>query len=293
MLLKNLIDNLNPKNGNEVIKGISLNIKKGNLFVAIKGTKFNGNKYIGEAISKGAKVIVYSGSLNKKYRNVIFIKVKDTRKKLAEISSRFYSKKPKNIIAVTGTNGKTSVSDFFLQIFLIQKKRAGILGTLGFKKNNYLKKRNLTTLDSLNLHKDLNEMKKSKIDSAIIEASSHGLKQRRLDFLNLKAGIFTNLSHDHLDYHRSMKDYFSSKLILFKEILKKRSNIVTDSDINQYNVFKKIAKKRKIKLISIGTKENTFKVLNHKVFNSFQFLKIKFNKKIYNLKVNLYGSIQI
>ena len=143
MLLKNLIDNLNPEIGSERIKGISSDsrkIKRGELFVSIKGNKFDGNKYIGQAISRGAKVIIYSGFLNKKYKNVKLVRVKDTRSKLAEISSKYYKKKPKNIVAVTGTNGKTSISDFFHQIFTLNNKRVGLLGTLGFKKNNHLKR---------------------------------------------------------------------------------------------------------------------------------------------------------
>ena len=232
MLLKNLIDNLNYKIRDERIKGISSDsrkIRKGYLFVSIKGNKYDGNKYIEEAISKGAKVIIYSGSLKKKYTKTILIKVSDTRRKLAEISSKYFKKKPKNIIAVTGTNGKTSIADFFHQIFMLNKKPVGLIGTLGFKKNNILKKRNLTTSDSISLHEDLNDMKNSKIDNVILEASSHGLKQKRLDFLNINSGIFSNLSHDHLDYHKNMSNYLSAKLILFKKILKKNSTIITDS----------------------------------------------------------------
>ena len=296
MLLKNLIDNLNPKIGNKRIRGISTDsrkIQKGDLFISIKGNKFDGNKFIDQAISKGAKVIVYSGLIKKKYNNIILIKTKDTRRKLAEISSKYFKKKPKNIIAVTGTNGKTSVSDFFHQIFTLNNKRVGLLGTLGFKKNNSLKKRKLTTLDSFNLHKDLEEMKKSKIENVIIEASSHGLVQKRLHFLDIKSGIFTNLSHDHLDYHKNMKNYFSAKLILFKKILKKYSTIITDSEIKEYPVFRKLQKERKLNLQSIGDFGNTLKILNHRVLNNYQLIKIVYNKKIYNLKINLIGSIQI
>ena len=227
MLLKNLIDNLNYKIRNERISGISSDsrkVRKGDLFVSIKGNRYDGNKYIEDAISKGAKVIIYSGSLKRKYKKTILIKVSDTRKKLAEISSKYFKKKPKNIIAVTGTNGKTSIADFFHQIFILNKRSVGLIGTLGFKKNNSLKKRNLTTSDSISLHRDLNDMKNSKIDNVILEASSHGLKQKRLDFLNINSGIFTNLSHDHLDYHKNMYNYLSAKLILFKKILKKKLN---------------------------------------------------------------------
>ena len=150
MLLKNLINNLSPNVGKLKIRGLSLdsrNVKKGDLFISIKGNKFNANNYIEEAISKGAKAVIYSGSVKKKYKNIILIKVKDTRKKLAELCTKYYKNKPKNIVAVTGTNGKTSVSDFFYQIFLLEKKKVGALGTLGFKKNKSLKKRELTTLD--------------------------------------------------------------------------------------------------------------------------------------------------
>jgi len=295
MLLKNLISNLKPEVAALKIKGISFDsrsIKKGDLFVSIKGDKFDGNDYINQATSKGAKVIVHSRSI-KKNKKATFIKFKDTRNILAKLSTRYYKNKPKNIIAVTGTNGKTSVSDFFYQIFMLQKKKSGFIGTLGFRKNKLLKRRNLTTLDSLTLNKDLDEMKRSGINNVIIEASSHGLKQKRLDFLKVKVGIFTNLSHDHLDYHKDMKDYLRSKFLLFKSLLREKGAVITDTDIKQYGAIKKIQRKRKLKIFTIGSKSNTFEVLNHKIFKNFQSLEIKYNKKIYKLKINLYGSIQI
>ena len=92
------------------------------------------------------------------------------------------------------------------------------------------------------------------VDNVIVEASSHGLKQKRLDFLKIKTGIFTNLSQDHLDYHKNLKDYLNSKLILFKKILKRNSTIITDTDIEQYRTIKKIQKNRDLKIYSIGPK---------------------------------------
>ncbi len=295
MLLKNLIRNLKPEVGAIKIKNISFdsrNIKKGDLFISIKGYKYDGHDYIDKAILKGAKVILYSKKI-KKNKKIKFLKFKDTKVILARLSTNYYKNKPKNIIAVTGTNGKTSVSDFFYQIFSLQNIKSGFIGTLGFRKDNSLKERNLTTLDSLTLNKDLNDMKKSGIDNVIIEASSHGLKQKRLDFLKIKAGIFTNLSHDHLDYHKNMKNYLNSKLLLFKHILKKKSTVITDTDIQQYKRIKKIQKKRKLKILTIGSKSNKFRILNHKIYKNFQCLEIKYNNKIYSLKVNLFGSIQI
>ncbi len=295
MLLKNLFKKLKPEIGKIGIGGISFDtrkIKKGDLFVSIKGNKFNGNDYIKEAISKGAKVIIYSKKI-KKVKKVVFIKVNDTRETLARLSAKYYSSKPKNIIAVTGTNGKTSISDFFHQIFVLQNKKVAFLGTLGLKKNKILKKRNLTTFDSLSLNKDLSDIKKNGTNNVIIEASSHGLKQKRLNSLNIKAGIFTNLSHDHLDYHKTMTDYFNSKLILFKKILKKNSFLITDTDIKEFKTLKKIKKKQRLKIYTIGSKSNLFKILSHKIYKDHQLINIAYKQKVYKLKINLYGTIQI
>ena len=245
MLLKNLISNLKPDISAIKIKGISFDsrsIKKDEIFVSIKGDKFDGKNYVNKALSKGAKVIVHSQKL-KKNKKAIYLKVLDTREELARLSTQYFKKKPKNIIAVTGTNGKTSIADFSSNIN-ITKEKVGFIGTLGFKKNQYLKRRKLTTLDPLSLNKDLEEMKKHGVENVIIEASSHGLKQKRLNFLKIKAGIFTNLGHDHLDYHKNMKDYFNSKLLLFNKILKKNSIMITDSDIEQFQVLKNIKKKK-------------------------------------------------
>ena len=295
MLLKNLISNLKPELAALKIKGISFdsrNVKKGDLFVSIKGDKFDGNDYINQATSKGARVIVHSRKIKRNNKGT-FIKFKDTRNILAWLSTKYYKNKPNNIVAVTGTNGKTSISDFFYQIFMLQNRKCGFIGTLGFRKNKFLKRRNLTTLDSLTLNKDLDEMKRSGINNVIIEASSHGLKQKRLDFLKIKAGIFSNLSHDHLDYHNDMKDYFNSKLLLFKNLLSHKGTIITDTDIKQYKDIKKIQTKRKFKILTIGSKSNTFKILNHKIFKNHQILDIKYKNKAYKIKINLYGSIQV
>ena len=119
------------------------------------------------------------------------------------------------------------------------------IGTLGLKYNNKLIKTNLTSPDTITLHKNLEYLKRKKIDNVIIEASSHGLSQKRLHHIKLKAGIFTNFSQDHLDYHKTMKSYLNAKLLLFREILKEKTSIILDRDIDQYSIFKKIAKNKK------------------------------------------------
>ena len=210
-----------------------------------------------------------------------------------EACSNLYKKKPKNIAAVTGTNGKSSVADFFYQILKLNKKKVSSIGTLGIRSKNYSRKTNLTSMDPLFLHKNLEILAKKRIDNVILEASSHGLKQRRLNNLNIKTGIFTNLSHDHLDYHKNMKSYLESKLYLFKELLNKKSTIVTDEENKEFQKIKNIAKKRKIKPITIGKNFGTIKIISNKYDGAEQIVKISVNSKIFTLKLSLIGFFQI
>ena len=256
MLLKKLIKDI-PKEKKKIkILGLTTNskeVKKGYIFFAIKGLKFNGEKFINEAIKKGAAVIICSQNYRiKKHKSVFILKTTKVRYILSEIASKFYKRKPKNIIAVTGTNGKTSVADLFYQILSINKIPVASIGTLGIKFKRKIIKTDLTSPDTISLHKELEKIKKNNIDNVIIETSSHGLHQRRLDHINFKAGIFTNFSQDHLDYHKSMKSYFKAKLILFNRILTKKKIVISDKSIKEFMVLKKISKKRQLRLFDIN-----------------------------------------
>ena len=176
------------------------------------------------------------------------LKINNIREFLSRISSKFYSLKPKNIIAVTGTNGKTSVADLFYQILNSNNVPVASVGTLGIKYKKKLIKSDLTSPDTISTHRILKDIKLKKIDNVIIESSSHGLDQKRLNDLKFKAGIFTNFSQDHLDYHKNMKSYLNSKLILFNKILSKKSFIISDSTIKEFKILKKNCKKKKIKI---------------------------------------------
>ena len=163
MLLKNLIENLPKKNKNIKIKGLTINskeVKKNFIFFAIKGNKFNGEKYINEAINKGARVIICSKNCKFKNKKILIIKTLDVRYYLSLISSKFYKLKPKNLIAVTGTNGKTSVADLFYQILSLCKIPVASIGTLGIKYNGKVIKTKLTSPDTIHLHQILEKLKK-------------------------------------------------------------------------------------------------------------------------------------
>ena len=273
MLLKNLIKNSSKNIKNLDIKGLASNskeVKKGFIFFAIKGAKFNGENYIDKAIKNGAIIIICSKNCKFQSTKVNVIKTNKVRNYLSEISSKFYKLKPKNIIAVTGTNGKTSVADFFYQILHANNIPVASIGTLGIRYRKKFIKTNLTSPDIITLHKNLHKLKKNKIDNVIIEASSHGLDQNRLNNLNLKAGIFTNFSQDHLDYHKTMKAYLRAKLILFSKLLPKRSYVIADKFIKEYSILEKISKYRDLKLLDANKKFNSIKNLSLNLHGSFQ-----------------------
>ena len=167
------------------------------------------------------------------------------------------------------------------------------IGTLGIRTKNNLKKVSNTTLDSIGLSKILNDLKKQKIDNVILEASSHGLKQNRLDGLKFNTAIFTNLSHDHLDYHKTFHDYLKSKLYLFEKLLKKRSTIITDIEIPEYKKIKSIAIKRKLNIETISNHKSKLNITDHRYLKDKQSIELKYKNKKYRFETVLIGKIQI
>ena len=296
MYLRNFIKKLDKKYHKIIFSGIAFNsslVKKNYIFFAIKGNKFDGNNYIQDAIKRGAKVVVSEKKKNFQNKDVIYLKCKNPRKLLAELSYKFIKRNVKKLIAVTGTNGKSSVADFYYQILNLSKKRVASIGTIGVQSKNKKKKITNTTLNPLELSKIINELSSKKIDNIILEASSHGLKQNRLDGLSFDIGIFTNLSHDHLDYHKNFKDYLKSKLYLFKSLIKKNGYIISDSTIPQFNEIKKISIKKKLKLKTVFGKNSDLELITHIYSKEHQILNIKYKSKIFEITLNLIGKIQI
>ncbi len=187
------------------------------------------------------------------------------------------------------------MADFFYQILNLNNKKSASIGTIGIKLNNKNKSIRNTTLDPIKLREAIDHLNKKKINNVILEASSHGLKQHRLDGLKFDIGIFTNLSHDHLDYHKNFKDYLNAKLYLFNNLIKKQGAIITDKSIPQYNFLKKIADQKKLKLLTIYGPNSDLELISHHCNKDQQILKIKQKnkKKIYSLELNLIGKFQI
>ena len=296
MLLGDYFNNIEKKYKKIFFSGISFNsnkIKKNYIFFAIKGNHIDGNNFISLAIKNGSKIIVTEKKTKDIKNGITYIYVKNVRKTLAEISFKIFDRKPSNIIAVTGTNGKSSVADFYYQILDLNNKKSASIGTLGVKSNRYNKKLSNTTIDPLTLAKILSDLKKQNIDNVIMEASSHGLDQNRLDGLYFKTAIFTNLSQDHLDYHKNLTDYLNAKLYLFRNLVKRKGNVITDEEIPQFSKIKKIAIDKNLHINILSNKNNHFQILSHEFQEDKQILQIKLKNLTYKVKLNLIGKIQL
>lgn len=296
MLIGNFLKNIKKEFRNHRFAGLSFNsadCKKDYIFFAIKGTKSDGSKFIDDAIKRGATIIISEKKFEGIKNKVLFLRSKNVRKLLSELSYKIAKNKPKNLIAVTGTNGKSSIADFYFQLLNLSNKKVASIGTLGIRTKNNLKNVSNTTLDPIGLSKILNDLKKKRIDNVILEASSHGLKQNRLDGLKFNTAIFTNLSHDHLDYHKTFNDYLKSKLYLFESLLKSRGNIITDSKIPEYKDLKKISLNNKFNLQVLSKNNNGIDIYSHKFKDDKQIIEITHNQKHYKLQTDLIGRIQL
>lgn len=209
------IENININN----IEYDSRNIKQGDLFIAIKGENVDGHDFINDAIDKGAVAII----VTKKLPNISIpqIIVKDGRKTLAIVSKNFFHtvSKYSNICGITGTNGKTSTALILKHLLDINHHNTGYIGTLGIKTfSNYKKSFLLTTPESSDIYKTISAFISENIDNTVIEVSSIGLDRDRVFQIPFKLALFTNLSQDHLDYHKTMNKYFKAKEKLFHQI---------------------------------------------------------------------------
>jgi len=296
MLLGNYFTNIDNSKKKIFFSGISFNskdIKKDNIFFAIKGNNFDGNKFISIAIKKGSKIIISEKRITNLQKDILFIHTKNIRKLLAEIAFKIYKNKPNNLIAVTGTNGKSSVSDFYFQLLKLNKIKVASIGTLGVKSKNIRRNLQNTTIDPIRMGQILSKLKSQKINNVIMEASSHGLTQHRLDGLKFSSGIFTNLSQDHLDYHKNFKEYFKAKLYLFENLIGKKGNVITDETLPEFKRIKKIAISRKLKLQVLNNSKNQFQILSHSYRGEKQILKIRYYNLTREINLNLIGKIQL
>ena len=235
-----------PRNTQDFeIKGVtsdSRKVKAGFIFVAVKGNDFDGHAFIAEAIRKGARTIISqagSGRLpvNKK---ITFIEAADTRRLLAELMAEFHGQPSEKlkVVGITGTNGKTTVSYLIEAILKSAHFNPAVIGTINYRFNNKIFIPGNTTPGPERLQPLLAQMQKSKVDYVITEVSSHALDQARVEAVKFIAGIFTNLTRDHLDYHHDLNSYFTAKSKLFTGLRKNNFAIINLDDAHSTKLIK-------------------------------------------------------
>lgn len=246
----------------------SRKIEKGNLFIANRGEKFDGHQFIGNAFSKGAiaAIVDESFTIPEDYKNNIIIKVNNTRKTLANLSRNWFDDPGKElkIIGVTGTNGKTTITYLLNSIFSKAGFKTGLIGTTGILINDSYFPATHTTPESLELFSILSRMRNEKIDFVFMEVSSHSLDQYRVEGINFIAGVFTNLTLDHLDYHSSMDEYAKAKKKLF-DMLDEDSVAIAFNNTNFLNFILSECKTRKIYILG-RNEDDTIIINNEKIF---------------------------
>ncbi|MDD3028671.1 MAG: UDP-N-acetylmuramoyl-L-alanyl-D-glutamate--2,6-diaminopimelate ligase [Alphaproteobacteria bacterium] len=273
-----------PLQGSDVtITGItedSRQVQPGYLFIATPGLKVDGRSFIPSAVEKGAvAVLVPEGSEVDASVTVVFSP--NVRQETSRVAAAFYPRQPETIVAVTGTSGKTSTAQFVREIERALGHKAASIGTLGLVTDQGAEYGSLTTPDAITLHRVLDTCAERGITHAVMEASSNGIEFNRLDSVRLKAGAFTNLSRDHLDYHKTMEAYFEAKRRLFTTLLPQGAAAVLNADIPETEILLKDARERGLRPITFGRQGKELRLIDDRADAKGQVLRLDvFGKEI-------------
>jgi UDP-N-acetylmuramoyl-L-alanyl-D-glutamate--2,6-diaminopimelate ligase len=282
--------------GDVVISGMTVDsreVKAGDLFVALPGSKLDGRLYIPTAIEAGASAILTTEGYNADDLGVPVIEDANPRRRYAQLAARLCGRQPEIQVAVTGTNGKTSVADFARQLWEATGDAAASVGTLGVRSGRYQEPGGLTTPDPMALHRALNMLAIKGVNHVAIEASSHGLDQFRLDGMRLQAAAFTNLTRDHLDYHKTEQGYFYAKARLFGDLVGPSGTAVINIDDPWGCILEDIAWARGLSLITVGrSKDAVLRLVDQKVTTAGQTIEISFCGSTYTVDLPLVGDFQ-
>jgi MurE/MurF fusion protein len=277
------------------IRGITADsraVQPGFLFAALSGAKVDGATFIAQAIANGAVAILAGNNTTLADADVPIVRAADPRRALALMAARFYQVQPPVAVAVTGTNGKTSVAEFARQIFAHLGRQAASLGTIGIVKPDGSVYGSLTTPDPVTLHRTLAELANEGVTHIAFEASSHGLDQRRLDGVQLKAAAFTNLGRDHLDYHPTVEEYFKAKLRLFDTLLPADGIAVVHADDERSTEVCRVAAARGIRIFTTGRAGQDLKLASATADGFAQRLTIEHAGRVYDVRLKLIGDYQ-
>jgi UDP-N-acetylmuramoyl-L-alanyl-D-glutamate--2,6-diaminopimelate ligase len=275
----------------------SRDVRKGYLFAALPGHAHDGRAFIPDAVGKGACALLAptgtTAELPVTLRDIPLVEDNEPRRRFAQMAARFYGAQPEVVCAITGTNGKTSVASFTQQIWMHLGIVAGSLGTLGVHAPGIDEAGSLTTPDSAHLHETLARLAHAGVDHLAMEASSHGLDQFRLDGVRLAAAAFTNLTHDHLDYHSSLEDYFAAKARLFNELLAVDGYAVLNADVPQYAALAGIAARRGQRVLSYGVHGRDIRIRRARAQGTGQFATFDLAGRSFDVHLPLVGAFQL
>jgi UDP-N-acetylmuramoyl-L-alanyl-D-glutamate--2,6-diaminopimelate ligase len=270
----------------------SRGVKPGYLFAALPGVNTDGLRFIPDAVARGAAAILVPQGAKPDAGGAAVIEDPDPRRRLALLAARFYGRQPDTVAAVTGTNGKTSVASFLRQLWTREGFAAASLGTVGVVGPRGTQTLKHTTPDPIELHEILAALAKDGVTRLALEASSHGLQQRRVDGIAFAAGAFTNISRDHLDYHASFEDYFAQKLRLFTDLLPAGAAAVIDVDSDAGQSVARTASAKGLSVISVGRAGGDLRLASAEIDGFAQRLGVEHAGKRYEIRLPLVGAFQ-
>ncbi len=282
-----------PAGADVNVTGFAIDHRKvapGTVFGAFKGAKFNGEDYIADAIKAGAVAIVASPEA--KVEGAIHFAADEPRHLFARLAAPFFQPVPETLVAVTGTNGKTSTVELTRQLWRMAGQRAASIGTLGVTTSDETVSTGLTTPDIVTFLANLTGLAREGVTHVAYEASSHGLSQFRIEGPCVAAGAFTNLSRDHLDYHADMDDYFAAKMRLFDDVVVDGGTAVIWAD-DEWSV-KAIAQaeKRGLKVFTVGANGTSIRLSGRTPGGLGQKLELEHDGKSRVLELPLIGAYQ-
>jgi UDP-N-acetylmuramoyl-L-alanyl-D-glutamate--2,6-diaminopimelate ligase len=265
-------------------------VVRGNVFGAFRGSRFNGEDFIGDAIANGAVAVVARPEAP--VDGAPLLAAPEPRKLFAELAAKFYAPYPEVVVAVTGTNGKTSTVEMTRQMWRMAGHRSASIGTLGVTTADEQVKTGLTTPDIVTFLNNVAGLRTLGISHVAYEASSHGLDQYRAEGVPVRAAAFTNFSRDHLDYHPDMDAYFEAKMRLFDEVVGADGTAVIWTADPKSNEVIERARRRGLKIMTVGPDGETIALISRAPTPLGQSLAIRFNGKEYKLSLPLIGAYQ-
>jgi UDP-N-acetylmuramoyl-L-alanyl-D-glutamate--2,6-diaminopimelate ligase len=286
------------------IKGLACDSRQvfpGFVFAALPGHKLDGRDYISNALKQGAVCVLaplgttlpedaFNFSTGK---SVSLLRHANPRRQYALMASSFYKAQPNLICAITGTNGKTSVVSFLRQIWTGLGYNAASVGTLGIVSGGIESRGTMTTPDSVDLHRTLQDLSYSGVSHLALEASSHGLHQHRLDGVRVQVAAFTNLTHDHLDYHGSIDKYLAAKLRLFTDIMMPGGAVVINKDGEYADVVETVCRDKGLDVISYGGGESDVCLKGYEIIPGGHKLEVAIAGKKIQVNLPLMGKFQV